>query len=195
MYNTNFRLVFGEPIQQTVESNSLMYFGKWKELSAILFLCLSILISCGGKQRPSSNAQSASNTELTQGTGEGFNSSTQMKDNVSGNSAQAADSTFSANAVQAANHSEPYVNNRLRFANIKPILQNRCAACHNPVLNLPNMLEYPVIKERVDNGKLFERVVTLKDDPAKGMPLGNTTGMTDAERDLIKQWIQDGGLE
>ena len=68
---------------------------------------------------------------------------------------------------------------------IKPMFENHCATCHNTNWPDKNWLDYNTTKLNKD--KIMRRVVVIKD-----MPLNNLTHMTDAERDIIKQWIDEG---
>ncbi len=105
-----------------------------------------------------------------------------------------------ADSASEGTGSEPAVS----FAEVKPIFQNHCITCHfNP--RIPTAVEvdwadYSATQPYVQNGKLLERVWTLRKDLVKGMPFGNGAGlngqqMTNEERELVKKWIEGGGLE
>jgi uncharacterized membrane protein len=77
--------------------------------------------------------------------------------------------------------------NELKFSNVKPIFENRCVACHLAVVSGNNDWSYfnNVYSKKEE---IYLRVVTLKN-----MPL--YTKMPQEERDLIKEWIEQGAQE
>ena len=81
------------------------------------------------------------------------------------------------------------------FAEVQPLFATHCAMCH-PATSPPDWQDYAAAKAYVDNGKLYEKIWILyqSNDPL-AMPLGNTTGMTEDERQQIIRWIEDGGAE
>ena len=86
----------------------------------------------------------------------------------------------------------------IRWSDIKPIFEKHCVICHQSpqprldgsMLNKFDLKNYSVAKKYVDNGELFKRVWTLRDDPQKGMPFGG--GMEIEKRQKIKDWIEAG---
>lgn len=69
---------------------------------------------------------------------------------------------------------------------VRPIIMKRCTSCHTgQIESLPNFSKYEVAFAY--KAKIMKRVVT-----DKNMPPGNGTGMTDAERALVKKWIDAG---
>jgi uncharacterized membrane protein len=71
--------------------------------------------------------------------------------------------------------------------NVKPIVQNRCAACHTGTNGLLNLLDYSVAK---DNGsKIRSNMISGR------MPLRNLTGISDYERFVIRAWVDKGMKE
>lgn len=66
----------------------------------------------------------------------------------------------------------------------KPLFQKYCAQCHNAGWPDKNWLNYDTAKENAL--KIKERVYTLKN-----MPLG-LSSITDSEREVIKQWVDQG---
>ncbi len=74
----------------------------------------------------------------------------------------------------------------ITFQDIKPLLVQKCAQCHNAESSLFNVLEYETAITKIDEIK--NRVVIVKD-----MPSGNS--MTELEREIIARWVEDGGLE
>jgi uncharacterized membrane protein len=83
----------------------------------------------------------------------------------------------------------------LKVADIAPILQQRCAACHSahPTLmgSAPAGVMFDTPDEISQNAqRLYQQAVTLK-----AMPLGNVTHMTDDERQKVAAWFQGGALK
>lgn len=80
----------------------------------------------------------------------------------------------------------------LTIADIQPILQARCAACHSahPALMgaAPAGVMFDTPDEISQNAqRLYQQAVQLK-----AMPLGNVTRMTDGERQKIAAWFEHG---
>jgi uncharacterized membrane protein len=69
---------------------------------------------------------------------------------------------------------------------IKPIFKNRCSICHDGMAD-KNWQDYE--KAFASRDKIKNRVLVVKD-----MPQGNITGMTEAERTMVGNWI-DGGAK
>ncbi|MBL8952531.1 MAG: urate hydroxylase PuuD [Myxococcaceae bacterium] len=83
---------------------------------------------------------------------------------------------------------------KVSFATVNTIVQARCVTCHataptSPMFPAPPngiVLETPEqIARQAD--RMFVRSVSTKT-----MPLGNMTGMTDEERDLLGAWVAQG---
>ena len=83
---------------------------------------------------------------------------------------------------------------RVGFRTVHAILQRRCMTCHSRRPTNPSFPEAPA-------GVMFddpERVVALaprirfRAVETKTMPLGNLTGITQAERDTLAAWIGAG---
>lgn len=69
----------------------------------------------------------------------------------------------------------------------KPIFKNRCIICHTAQMTPDkDWMNYDIAFAKKDLIK--KRVWILKD-----MPQGNATGMTDSEREVIKNWVDEGG--
>ncbi|HTH75377.1 MAG TPA: urate hydroxylase PuuD [Trinickia sp.] len=84
---------------------------------------------------------------------------------------------------QAAN--EPAV----KLADIQPILQQRCVACHSAHPTLMGSAPAGVLLDTPDEistnaQRLYQQAVVLK-----AMPLGNVTQMTSAEREKVAAWF------
>ncbi|MDB5670607.1 MAG: rane protein [Alphaproteobacteria bacterium] len=73
------------------------------------------------------------------------------------------------------------------FAEAQAIIASRCAACHN-VANPPKGVKLDSYDHiRAASGRIKAMAVDTR-----VMPLGNATGMTQAERDRLGAWIQAG---
>jgi uncharacterized membrane protein len=80
------------------------------------------------------------------------------------------------------------------FAQVQPIFAQRCAVCHAAHPTQPGFALAPdgVLLDTPQHivanaARVREQAVTTH-----AMPLGNTTGMTDAERTLVGTWIDQG---
>lgn len=72
----------------------------------------------------------------------------------------------------------------VRFSQVQPILHERCLKCHSAPRW--DWTQYSVAFEKKD--RIKARVWSLR-----SMPLG--TPMPEAERKLIRDWVDGGGLE
>ena len=73
------------------------------------------------------------------------------------------------------------------FASMKAVLDQRCVLCHNAtVQNKGIELDKPeLVKQHAQ--EIFQQAVLLKT-----MPLNNATGITEQERNVIRQWYDAG---
>jgi uncharacterized membrane protein len=80
------------------------------------------------------------------------------------------------------------------YADVAPIFAKHCSACHSPHPTNPNFNAPPlgvVLDSYEHTSALAPRIKRVAVD-AEIMPLGNTTGITRAERDRIGAWIEQG---
>jgi uncharacterized membrane protein len=70
---------------------------------------------------------------------------------------------------------------------VQQIVEQRCALCHAGN-NAAAGVRLDTVDDVAAQAQAVERVAVL----SKAMPLGNATGMTDAERDLLGRWIRQG---
>ncbi len=80
------------------------------------------------------------------------------------------------------------------FAQIAPVLQTHCVSCHAAKPTDPSMAAPPlgvVLDSHVGASAAAPRIKAVAVD-AEIMPMGNATGMTRAERDLLGAWIAQG---
>ena len=78
------------------------------------------------------------------------------------------------------------------FAQIAPIVDERCAACHS---QHPTKVDAAPRGIKLDTPAEIKAQATAIEQQAvqtQAMPLGNVTGMTKAERDLLGRWIAQG---
>jgi len=80
------------------------------------------------------------------------------------------------------------------FPAVQKIFEARCVTCHSShptrdgVTAAPKGVLFDTQAEIVANARrAYQQVVVTK-----AMPLGNVTGMTDDERDLIGRWVRSG---
>ena len=75
----------------------------------------------------------------------------------------------------------------LRYADVQPVLAQRCYLCHGEKVQMKNVrLDSPQYVKAYAQ-YVYQQAVVLK-----LMPMNNATGITDAERLLIKQWFEGG---
>ncbi len=70
------------------------------------------------------------------------------------------------------------------FAEVAPIVEQRCATCHSGA-SAPQGVRLETREQIEAQADAIERVAVL----TRVMPLGNSTGMTDAERELLGRWV------
>jgi uncharacterized membrane protein len=80
------------------------------------------------------------------------------------------------------------------WASVQPIFAKHCAACHaeKPTSDMVTAPPLGVMLETYDHARLAAPRVQKMAVDAEIMPLGNTTGMTRAERDALGRWIAAG---
>ena len=75
----------------------------------------------------------------------------------------------------------------LRYADLQPVLAQRCYLCHGEKVQMKNVrLDSPQYV-KANAQYMYQKAVVLK-----LMPMNNATGITEAERLLIKQWFEGG---
>ncbi len=73
------------------------------------------------------------------------------------------------------------------YAQVRAVIDQRCAMCHNATLAQKNVALHTPELLRQHAQTVYQQVAVLK-----LMPLSNATQMTDAERALIKRWYEAG---
>ena len=104
----------------------------------------------------------------------------------------AAAAAIGALAVVIRPQEEPAAGASVAFAQVKRIVDERCAACHsaNPKLveTAPRGIRFDTAAEIKAQAPLIEQQAVR----TRAMPQGNVTKMTQAERDLLGRWIRQG---
>jgi uncharacterized membrane protein len=83
----------------------------------------------------------------------------------------------------------------VKVADIAPVLQQRCVACHSAHPTMMGSAPAGVLLDTPDEisqnaQRIYQQAVTLK-----AMPLGNVTHMTDDERMKIAAWFEGGAVK
>jgi uncharacterized membrane protein len=80
------------------------------------------------------------------------------------------------------------------FADVRVVIAQRCAPCHSSAPTYPGIPAAPAgvtfdtpAEIQAKAQRILDRAVTTKT-----MPLGNLTGITDAERDVLRRWVAAG---
>jgi uncharacterized membrane protein len=80
------------------------------------------------------------------------------------------------------------------FATIKPLVARHCLSCHSKKPFDPNWpSQDPPAGLALDNdATVLMRAEDIKEQVVarRLMPFGNRTNMTDAERDLVRRWVE-----
>ncbi|MFM8588765.1 MAG: urate hydroxylase PuuD [Limnohabitans sp.] len=75
------------------------------------------------------------------------------------------------------------------YAELRTVLDQRCATCHNAQVQMKNIrLDSPKAVRQHAQG-IYQQVVITRQ-----MPMNNTTGITEDERQLIERWFKGGAL-
>ncbi len=75
------------------------------------------------------------------------------------------------------------------YAELRTVLDQRCATCHNAQVQMKNIrLDSPEAVRQHAQG-IYQQVVITRQ-----MPMNNTTGITEGERQLIERWFKGGAL-
>jgi uncharacterized membrane protein len=80
------------------------------------------------------------------------------------------------------------------FAEVRVVIAQRCAPCHSSAPTYPGIPAAPAgvmfdtpAEMQAKAQRILDRAVTTQT-----MPLGNLTGITDAERDVLRRWVAAG---
>jgi len=80
----------------------------------------------------------------------------------------------------------------VQFAQIARIVDERCTACHSQHPTKVNAAPRGIKLDTPDEIKARVSAIDQQAVQTSAMPLGNVTGMTRAERDLLGRWIAQG---
>ena len=80
------------------------------------------------------------------------------------------------------------------FAQVASIVEQRCAVCHSMNPTDPSFSAAPAGIAFDTPAEIRARADAIEEQAVRtrAMPLGNATGMTDAERELLGRWIEQG---
>ena len=83
---------------------------------------------------------------------------------------------------------------RVSFAQVRNILQQRCTSCHssNPTSDLFPVAPKNIALDTPEQVRNLALQIKAQTVTSLAMPLGNITQMTEAERDVLGQWIDQG---
>jgi uncharacterized membrane protein len=89
---------------------------------------------------------------------------------------------------------QPATGQAVSFAQVQPVVNQRCVPCHSVtptshvVSAAPKGIMFDTPQQIADRtADMYQQAVVTRN-----MPLGNATGMTQAERDLLGAWISEG---
>ena len=89
-----------------------------------------------------------------------------------------------ASAIGAA---DTRVGGAIGYATLQPILAQRCYLCHGAQVQMKNVRLDSAANVKIHAQAIYQQVVV-----SKIMPMTNTTGISEAERMVIKQWFESG---
>lgn len=84
----------------------------------------------------------------------------------------------------------------VKFEQIQPIIQNRCVTCHSakPTDDMFKVAPLGAMYDTPEQIKNYAAKIKARAVDSKDMPLGNKTGITEDERKLIGQWVDQGAM-
>ncbi|MES2189936.1 MAG: urate hydroxylase PuuD [Pseudomonadota bacterium] len=89
----------------------------------------------------------------------------------------------------AATASNPVAAAQVNYAAVQKVFEQRCYLCHGAQVQMKNIrLDSPAMVRQ--HAQAINQQVVL----TRIMPMNNTTGITDAERLLVKQWFEAGAV-
>jgi uncharacterized membrane protein len=93
-------------------------------------------------------------------------------------------SAINSGAGKAASAVVP---SQIDYKILQPVLAQRCIACHGEQVQMKNVRLDSAANVKLHAQNIYQQVVV-----SKAMPMNNSTGLTDDERLLIKQWFEAG---
>jgi len=76
---------------------------------------------------------------------------------------------------------------QIGYAILQPILAQRCYLCHGPQVQMKNVRLDSAANVRLHAQGIYQQAVV-----SKAMPMTNATGISEAERLVIRQWFETG---
>jgi uncharacterized membrane protein len=76
---------------------------------------------------------------------------------------------------------------QIGYAILQPILAQRCYMCHGALVQMKNVRLDSAANVKLHAQNMYQQVVVTKI-----MPMNNTTGISEAERMIFKQWFETG---
>jgi uncharacterized membrane protein len=73
------------------------------------------------------------------------------------------------------------------FAQVQAVIEQRCVLCHNAQVQNKNVALHTPALIKVNAQAVYQQAVVQK-----LMPFNNATQITDAERDLLRRWFENG---
>lgn len=104
-----------------------------------------------------------------------------------GNNPPASTNPPSASPASGAPTTAPASGEKVSFSVANAIVQSRCAMCHTGA-----SARAGVNFDSPDQVQKYAARIKARTVDSKGMPQGNVTNMTDAERQTLGQWISQG---
>jgi uncharacterized membrane protein len=80
----------------------------------------------------------------------------------------------------------------VQFAQVARIVDQRCTACHSQHPTKVNAAPRGIKLDTPEEIRAQASAIEQQAVQTEAMPLGNVTGMTKAERDLLGRWIAQG---
>jgi uncharacterized membrane protein len=90
-------------------------------------------------------------------------------------------------ATTAADATDTTLGGAIGYATLQPILAQRCYLCHGAQVQMKNVRLDSAVNVKIHAQNIYQQVVVTK-----LMPMTNTTGISEAERMVIKQWFETG---
>jgi uncharacterized membrane protein len=86
---------------------------------------------------------------------------------------------------------------KIRYAQVEPIFQQRCVSCHasQPTDEVTKVAPAGTMFETYDQCFRHKDKILNRAVETKTMPQGNKTKITEEERELLGKWIKQGALE
>ncbi len=85
---------------------------------------------------------------------------------------------------------------KVSYVDVKAIFQTRCIACHSMTPTQPGFVQPPKGVLLQTDEQIMQNKLKIQETVGnRYMPIGNLTGMTDAEREKIAAWFASGAVQ